>query len=100
VASDTLLEVHPTQLYETSTALLIWGVGLVLLRRGWRPGMAGLVVLALLAVERFAVEILRAKDDRFLGVFTIAQIISVLTFVLVLTLILWRRRTEEQEAAQ
>ena len=33
--------------------------------------------MALLAVERFLVEFLRAKDDRFFGAFTLAQLISV-----------------------
>ena len=31
-----------------------------------------------MGIERFLVEIVRAKDDRFLGPFTIAQLISVL----------------------
>ena len=33
--------------------------------------------LGLAGVERFLVEFLRAKDDRFLGPFTLAQFISV-----------------------
>ena len=32
--------------------------------------------LILLGIERFLVEIVRAKDDRFLGPFTVAQLIS------------------------
>ena len=44
---------------------------------GQPAGSIALTVLALLAVERFAVEILRAKDDRFLGPFTLAQAFSV-----------------------
>ena len=32
--------------------------------------------LALAGVERFLVEFLRAKDDRFFGVLTLAQLIS------------------------
>ena len=32
--------------------------------------------LALAGAERFAVEFLRAKDDRFFGVLTLAQVIS------------------------
>jgi phosphatidylglycerol:prolipoprotein diacylglycerol transferase len=32
--------------------------------------------LALSGVERFIIEILRAKDDRFFGVITVAQVIS------------------------
>ena len=37
--------------------------------------------LILMGIERFLVEIVRAKDDRFLGPFTIAQLISVIIFI-------------------
>jgi phosphatidylglycerol:prolipoprotein diacylglycerol transferase len=83
--------VHPTQLYETAMALSIWLVGLAILRRRPAPGVIFSTVLALLAVERFLVEILRAKDDRFLGVFTIAQLISTVIFVVAVTLLVRRR---------
>ena len=75
---DTLLRVHPTQLYETAMALVIWGIAMWLFRRrAAAPAPIALTVLALLAVERFLVEILRAKDDRFFGPFTLAQVISI-----------------------
>lgn len=76
VPDDQLIAVHPTQLYESATALAIWLIGLALLRKRVRAGVTTLVVLGLLALERFAVEFLRAKDDRFLGSLTVAQIIS------------------------
>jgi phosphatidylglycerol:prolipoprotein diacylglycerol transferase len=102
VADDTLLRVHPTQLYETAICLLIWAFALWLLRR--RPGAAavpgfiGLTVLGLLALERLLVEFLRAKDDRFFGDFTLAQVISVL--VLVVTAGLARARWRRSRAAE
>jgi prolipoprotein diacylglyceryltransferase len=43
-------------------------------------------VAALLAAERFGIEFLRAKDDRFVDDFTLAQVISALLLVLVLAL--------------
>lgn len=89
---SAVLAVHPTQIYETLAALAIWGVGLVLLRRARRPGDVALPVLALLAVERFLVELVRAKDDRFLGPLTLAQAISL--GVLVILGILWLRQRE------
>lgn len=98
VPEDALVRVHPTQIYETILALLIWGVGLWLLRRQPRPGTVALVVLALLAVERFAVEILRAKDDRFFGPLTLAQVIS-LALLVVVTVIFLRRRGRLPDAA-
>ncbi|MEE2776741.1 MAG: prolipoprotein diacylglyceryl transferase family protein, partial [Acidobacteriota bacterium] len=90
VASSELLAVHPTQLYETSLAVCIWALGGWMLTRGLRPGTTGLTVAGLLAVERFAIEFLRAKDDRFLGTFTLAQGISV-AIVLAVVLVSLRR---------
>jgi phosphatidylglycerol:prolipoprotein diacylglycerol transferase len=88
--ADQLVPVHPTQLYEAGLAFVIWFVALRTLDRARRPGTTALVVLALLAVERFAVEFLRAKDDRFLGPFTVAQVVSVV--VLLIVGFLWSRR--------
>ena len=90
VPDDRLLAVHPTQVYETLLAVAIWAVGWRMLRRGAPSGRTALVVFGLLAVERFAVEFLRAKDDRFLGPLTLAQAISVL--ILGLVVLLWRGR--------
>jgi phosphatidylglycerol:prolipoprotein diacylglycerol transferase len=68
--------VHPTQLYEVGMSTLIFFV-LWRLRREPRPaGWLFMLWLALAGVERFLVEFLRAKDDRFFGVLTLAQIIS------------------------
>jgi phosphatidylglycerol:prolipoprotein diacylglycerol transferase len=80
-----LIPVHPTQLYETLACLGIWLFGMWLLRRRIRPGLTALVVFGLLAVERFAVEFIRAKDDRLFGALTLAQIVSlaVLAFLVV-----------------
>lgn len=83
--------VHPTQVYETVLALAIWGFGLWLLKRRPAPGSVVLAVFALLACERFAIEFLRAKDDRVLGMFTLAQGWSVFA-LLVLAALWWVRR--------
>lgn len=90
IADSELLRVHPTQLYETAAGLLIWALGLWLFRRGVRPGTVALVSLSLLAVERFLVEIVRVKDDRFLGPFTVAQAIS-LGVLLIVLVVGWLR---------
>jgi len=90
IADDQLLRVHPTQLYETVLAVLIWAIGARLLKRREPPGRTALAVFALLAVERFAIEFLRAKDDRFLGPLTLAQAISLA--ILVLVGIFWFQR--------
>ncbi|HSL83728.1 MAG TPA: prolipoprotein diacylglyceryl transferase [Thermoanaerobaculia bacterium] len=88
-----LLAVHPTQLYEVVACLAIWGFGLWALRRLRLPaGALGMTVLALLAVERFLVELLRAKDDRFLGVMTVAQAISLAVLAVAVALLARRMK--------
>ncbi len=89
VAAETLVPVHPTQLYETLAALAIWALGCWWIRRRPRPGGVALPVLSLLAAERFAIEFLRAKDDRFFAGLTLAQVVSVA--LIALLLLLWRR---------
>lgn len=97
---DALVSVHPTQIYETALALLIWGLAFLALRRGARAGITAVAVLGALAVERFLVEFLRAKDDRFFGDLTLAQVISLALMVLALLLAwLWRRHRAGGEAA-
>lgn len=96
VPDSELLRVHPTQLYETLSALAIWGLGMWLLRRREGEergvGVVALTVIALMSVERFLVEIVRAKDDRFFGPFTLAQVISVIIVAVILAVALLRRR--------
>lgn len=81
--------VHPTQLYETAIALVIWVIGRRLLARGLAPGRTGLAMLGLLALERFGIEILRVKDDRFFGPLTLAQLISL--GIAITAVVLWPR---------
>ena len=77
VANHELVAVHPTQLYETALAFTICWIGVVMIRRQAPVGSVTLTLIGLLAIERFLVEFLRAKDDRLLGGFTVAQAISV-----------------------
>ncbi|HEX8394047.1 MAG TPA: prolipoprotein diacylglyceryl transferase [Longimicrobium sp.] len=72
-----VMSVHPTQLYETGITLIILAVLLKLRPRlATQPGMLFLAWLAMAGVERFIVEIFRAKDDRFFGAISMAQMIS------------------------
>ena len=91
IADSEVLRVHPTQIYETLAAGAICALGIWLVRRGARPGTVTLVTLGLLAVERFLVETVRAKDDRFLGPLTLAQVISLAIVGVVVALALRRR---------
>jgi phosphatidylglycerol:prolipoprotein diacylglycerol transferase len=68
-----VLAVHPTQLYETALMLfafwLLWRWRNHSRGTGWLFGL----YLVLAGTERFLIEFIRAKDDRFLGHFTLAQ---------------------------
>ncbi|MDX1578861.1 MAG: prolipoprotein diacylglyceryl transferase, partial [Gemmatimonadota bacterium] len=77
VPDSEILTVHPTQLYETGLSLIIFFLLWRLRRHPHAQGWLFAVWLALAGLERFVVELFRAKDDRFLGPFTLAQAISV-----------------------
>jgi phosphatidylglycerol:prolipoprotein diacylglycerol transferase len=88
----TVLAVHPTQLYEVAAMLVAFAVLWVLRKRGKPVGWLFGVYLIFAGVERFLVEILRAKDDRLLGPFTIAQLTSAILVVIGIALtLIWRR---------
>jgi phosphatidylglycerol:prolipoprotein diacylglycerol transferase len=73
VTPETLLAVHPTQLYE---AVLMIAVFMLLwrLRNNGRPaGWLFGLYLALAGTERFLVEFVRAKADRLAVGLTVAQ---------------------------
>lgn len=76
VTDSTVLAVHPTQLYEVGLSLLIFAALWRLRFRGKPIGWLFSLWIALAGLERFAVEFFRAKDDRFFGILTLAQIIS------------------------
>ena len=71
-----VVPVHPTQLYEVGLSVLIFFVLWRLRRHDRAKGWLFMLWLVLAGLERFAVEFLRAKDDRFIGVLTLAQVIS------------------------
>lgn len=79
---EQVLAVHPTQLYEVALTLgifvLLWRLRGHAREAGWLFGL----YLVLSGGARLFVEIFRAKDDRFFGPFTLAQVLSV-TAVLV-----------------
>ena len=95
IPDSAVLAVHPTQIYSSLASFAIFFLALRLAKRPLRPGSLFLIVMALLSVERFLVEIVRAKDDRFFGGFTLAQLISVAILLLVGTVFALRRRQVE-----
>jgi phosphatidylglycerol:prolipoprotein diacylglycerol transferase len=94
---STVLAVHPTQIYEAilmlAAFMLLWS-----LRKSDRPiGWIFGLYLALAGVERFLIEILRAKDDRFLGPFTLAQLTSVVLVAIGVWLMMKLRENRSPE---
>ena len=71
-----IVPVHPTQLYEIGLSTLIFFLLWKMRGDGRGAGWIFMLWLALAGAERFLVEFLRAKDDRFFGVLTLAQLIS------------------------
>ena len=74
---DTVVAVHPTQIYEVVLGFVMFAI-LWRMRdhrhaEGWLFGM----YCVLAGIERFIIEFFRAKDDRFFGPFTAAQMIAV-----------------------
>ncbi|HYK81823.1 MAG TPA: prolipoprotein diacylglyceryl transferase [Gemmatimonadales bacterium] len=72
-----LVAVHPTQLYETALLMLVFWWLWRLRRHGHGTGWLFGLYLVLGGAERFLAELVRAKDDRLLGPFTLAQVTSV-----------------------
>ncbi len=94
IPASELIAVHPTQLYEAAIAFAICGLGIHLIRRGSQAGTPVLGVVGLMAAERFGIEYLRAKDDRFFGPITLAQVISLGAILVLLGIWMWRRRAQ------
>jgi phosphatidylglycerol:prolipoprotein diacylglycerol transferase len=97
---STVLAVHPTQLYEVAAMLIAFAVLWVLRKKGRPLGWLFGVYLVFAGIERFLVEFVRAKDDRLLGPFTIAQLTSVILVAIgTMLIVLWRRGPSPAPAA-
>ena len=93
IPDTEVLAVHPTQLYESGLSLLFFFFLWSLRNHPHKKGWLFAIWLMLAGGERFVVELFRAKDDRFLGSFTLAQAISVGVIVIGVTLIMRFRRS-------
>ena len=90
-----VIAVHPTQLYEVAVMMVafwaLWSLRDHARGTGWLFG----VYLLFAGTERFLVEFLRAKDDRFLAGFTVAQVTSVALAVIgVAFMVRWTGRDD------
>ncbi len=95
-----IVPVHPTQLYEVGMSTLIFFVLWRIRRNDHAPGWLFMFWLVLAGFERFLVEFVRAKDDRFLGALTLAQVISLgIVAVGVLGMARTRAKSPQRSAA-
>jgi phosphatidylglycerol:prolipoprotein diacylglycerol transferase len=67
---SAVVTVHPTQLYEIGLAMVMFAILWRLGGRKLKAGQLFAVFMVLYAVERFVIEFVRAKTDRFFGLST------------------------------
>lgn len=87
-----VVAVYPTQLFEVALGLAMFGVLWRLRKHRHAEGWLFGIYCVLAGAERFVVEFFRAKDDRFFGALTVAQLIA-LGFIVVGVAIAVRFRT-------
>jgi phosphatidylglycerol:prolipoprotein diacylglycerol transferase len=87
-----VLSVYPTQLLEVVLGLAMFGVLWRLREHDHAEGWLFGVYLVLSGAERFAVEFLRAKDDRLVAGLTYAQLIALGIAAIGVLILAWRWR--------
>ena len=95
-----VIPVPPTQLYEVAMSLMIFGFLWRIRKHNYAEGWIWWIWFVLAGAERFLVEFVRLKDDRFLGIFTVAQLISLLLIVIGIWGIVSTMQTKNGDAEQ
>ena len=100
--TNEVVSVHPTQLYEVAMGTIMFFIVLRLRKHSHGDGWLFGVYCLLAGIERFIVEFFRAKDDRFFGVLTVAQLIALgfAVFGLALMAYKWSPRRAPVAAAR
>ena len=88
---NTVVAVHPTQLYEVTLGLIMFGILWKLRRHGHAEGWLFGVYLVLAGIERFIVEFFRAKDDRLSIGLTEAQLLAIAAVIIGVAMMYVRR---------
>lgn len=88
---NTVVAVHPTQLYEVAMSLVMFAVLWKLRRHRHAEGWLFGVYLVLAGIERFVVEFFRAKDDALSFGLTMAQMLALAALALGVVLLYTRR---------
>lgn len=90
VPDTAVLRVHPTQLYEIAAALVIFWILLRLAETPRRPWAMFGAYMGLYGIERFLVEFVRAKGDRYFFGLSTSQVASLV--VMFVGFYVWTRR--------
>jgi phosphatidylglycerol:prolipoprotein diacylglycerol transferase len=91
------IALHPTQIYLSFNALVIFGILLWLSKRKSFDGQIIWIYGILYSIGRFIIEFYRNDDRGVVGVFSTSQIIGIIVFVVsVCMLFLLRRNNTEQ----
>lgn len=96
IPDSAVLAVHPTPLYEFGLSALIFALLWKLAGSRLGPGRLFGAYLTLASFERFLIEFVRAKDDRFVAGLTTSQVFTLAGVALGLWL--WQRRTAAHQA--
>jgi phosphatidylglycerol:prolipoprotein diacylglycerol transferase len=76
IPDSAIVAVHPTQLYEIALALIMFVILWNVARRSLRTGQLFSLFLILYSIERFFIEFVRAKGDRFVFGLSTSQLAS------------------------
>jgi phosphatidylglycerol---prolipoprotein diacylglyceryl transferase len=90
---NAIVTVHPTQLYEIGLALIMFAILWRLGARKLKPGQLFAVFMMLYAVERFIIEFVRAKTDRWVFGLSTSQLASIV--LLGIGVFFWIRQSRQ-----
>lgn len=77
IQNTEVVTVHPTQLYEIAIVMPLFFMLWRLAKKGLKPGQLFAVFLGVYSIERFFIEFVRAKGDRYLVGLSTSQIVSI-----------------------
>jgi phosphatidylglycerol:prolipoprotein diacylglycerol transferase len=93
IPDTALVTVHPTQLYEIGLALIILGILWYLGKRRHKTGQLFAIFLFLYSIERFFIEFVRAKMDRYVWGLSTSQLMSIALFFVSAAIWYWRQKS-------
>lgn len=80
IPGSEVVPVHPTQLYEIGLSLIIFAIVWQVGKRKLKPGQLFALWMFCYSIERFLIEFVRAKGDRFVFGLSTSQVASIILF--------------------